>query len=156
MSREEPAFLKNLIGTLVTIRGEVSCHEDLVIEGKVEGSVHAQDHQVTIGGDVEGEVRARRIVISGNVCGNVFASESLDLQTGSRLDGDATTPRIAMDEGALPHGKLHMGGTAADPPVLGSERDAPRRDPKRSAPARHATTSLRDELHPLASAPPIR
>src|SRR5690606_41923399 len=46
-----------VIGRSITLRGDVTGDEDLVIQGRVEGSVDLGQHSVTVGAD--GEVNAR-------------------------------------------------------------------------------------------------
>ncbi|MSV30757.1 MAG: hypothetical protein EXQ52_18725 [Bryobacterales bacterium] len=50
----EPA--RTILGPSVTLRGELASEEDLVIEGKFDGSLHLRDHCLTVG--PQGEVKA--------------------------------------------------------------------------------------------------
>jgi cytoskeletal protein CcmA (bactofilin family) len=99
------------IGKAVRVEGKVISSEDLTIDGDVEGSIEVGDHDLTIGTDaaVKADLLARTIIISGNVVGDVMATEKLDLKASGSVEGDITTPRFAMAEGATVTGKVKAG-----------------------------------------------
>jgi len=100
------------LGKSIVIKGEVSGHEDLIIDGRVEGKVSLQEHNLTVGkhGRLDAELAAKRIIIMGQVTGNVFASEKVDILEGGKLDGDITAPRLSIADGAHFRGKVDMEG----------------------------------------------
>ena len=73
------------IGKSITIRGEVTGEEDLIIEGRVEGRIELLNHHLTVGpnGQVEAEVIAKEVTIVGHVSGNVTATERAEIQEES-------------------------------------------------------------------------
>jgi cytoskeletal protein CcmA (bactofilin family) len=99
------------LGRAVRIEGRVISAEDLVIDGRVDGSVELTEHNLTIGpgGDIRADLSAKRITISGNVTGNVTALERLELHETGRVNGTITTPRFAMAEGAIVTGRVDVG-----------------------------------------------
>ena len=149
MMHDEPMRPTNQIGTSVTIRGEVSSHEDLVISGRVDGDVQAAEHEVVIGGEVHGDVYGRSIVVTGRVYSNLFASERLELHACSRVEGDVTTARLAMDDGACLVGAVRMGASA--PSAV--ERD---QEPAPTEPTRPAAPARQEPFRPGLSALPFR
>lgn len=96
------------IGKSVIVKGDVIASEDLTIDGRVEGTIEVGAHGLTIGvgAAVLADLVARVITISGSVTGNVTATERVDLRATGSVDGDVTTPRLAMDEGAVLHGEV--------------------------------------------------
>jgi cytoskeletal protein CcmA (bactofilin family) len=70
------------IGKAVKIIGQIYSKEDLYVDGDVEGSIELQEHRLTIGpnGKVSSHVKAREVVILGNVQGNVDASDKLEVR----------------------------------------------------------------------------
>lgn len=100
------------LGKSIVIKGEVSGHEDLTIDGRVEGKVSLQEHNLTVGkhGRLDAELAAKRIIIMGQVTGNVRASEKLELLEGGRLEGDIIAPRVSIADGAHFRGKVDMEG----------------------------------------------
>src|SRR3990172_11075493 len=57
------------LGRTLVLKGDLSGNEDLLIEGKFEGSIDLQDHCLTVGpeGQVKAEIHAARVVVQGSV-----------------------------------------------------------------------------------------
>ena len=98
------------IGKSISIKGDLSGDEDMVIEGKVEGSVELPNAQLTVGvnGKVQAEIRAKSIVIVGHVKGNVQGTERVEVQGSGVIEGDLTAPRLIVAEGAVVNGSIQM------------------------------------------------
>jgi cytoskeletal protein CcmA (bactofilin family) len=98
------------IGKSVVIKGELSGSEDLVIEGTVEGKVELSEHVLTVGthGKIKAEVFAKVVIVLGEVAGNITASEKVDIRDSGSVDGDITSPRVAIAEGAHLRGSVDM------------------------------------------------
>ena len=105
------------IGKSITIRGDGSGEEDLIIEGRVEGRVELAKHHLTVGpnGHIEAEIVAKEVTIIGRVSGNVTATERTEIQESGRLDGDLVAPRLLIQEGAQINGGITMKSPAAVP-----------------------------------------
>jgi cytoskeletal protein CcmA (bactofilin family) len=90
----------------VSIKGDVTCGSELLIEGKVDGTITSTG-TLTIGahGKVIGDIEAGFITIQGSVEGNVLARERCALKAGANLQGDVEAPRLAVDETASFVGK---------------------------------------------------
>jgi cytoskeletal protein CcmA (bactofilin family) len=98
------------LGKSVVIKGELSASEDLTLYGQMEGSVTLPDHTLTIAphADIKAAINANAVVILGAVTGNVTARERVEIQTTGSVDGDVTSPRLAMAEGGCLSGKVQM------------------------------------------------
>ena len=59
-------------GQSIVIKGDISGSEDLVIAGRVEGSITLNGRVLTLaaGSHVVGEIKAGTVVVSGKVDGN--------------------------------------------------------------------------------------
>src|SRR5947209_15472351 len=90
------------IGKAVRIVGQIYTKEDLNVDGDVEGTIESTDNKVTIGttGRVQASVKAREVVILGQVQGNVEATDKVDIRREAKLVGDITTARISIEDGA--------------------------------------------------------
>lgn len=90
----------------VSIKGDVVCGSELVIEGEVAGRITSTG-TLTIGahGKVTGDIEAGSVTIQGSVEGNVLARQRCALKPGSNLQGDVEAPRLAVDETASFVGK---------------------------------------------------
>ena len=111
------------IGKSVVIKGELNGSEDLTIEGHVEGTIQLKDHVLTIGpnGRIKAQVFAKAVIVLGEVTGNVTATEKVDIRDGGSVDGDITSPRVAIAEGAHFRGSVDMqrkGGQPAQKPQV--------------------------------------
>jgi cytoskeletal protein CcmA (bactofilin family) len=103
------------IGKSVIIKGELSGSEDLTIEGQVEGKIELNNNVLTIGTNakIKAQVFAKTIVVLGEVTGNITASEKVDIRDNGSVDGDITSPKVAIAEGAHFRGAIDMNrGTA--------------------------------------------
>ena len=69
------------IGRSIKIKGEVTGDEDLMIQGRVEGSVDLKQHSVTVGadGEVKASITARVVTVEGKVEGDLTAEEQVVL-----------------------------------------------------------------------------
>ena len=96
------------IGTALVVQGKVISTQDLTIDGKVEGTIELGDHGLTIGSgaEIKADLVAQTITISGAVTGNITATSVVDLRASGSVDGDITTPRLIMADGAIIKGKV--------------------------------------------------
>ena len=96
------------VGSTVVIKGELTAQEDLVIAGRVEGTISVTGHLVTVeaGAHVVGDITATAIVVSGTVHGSLVAEERINAEAGADLQGDISAPRIAVVDGALVNGRI--------------------------------------------------
>jgi cytoskeletal protein CcmA (bactofilin family) len=102
------------IGKSITIKGDLTGNEDLVIEGTVEGKVSLPDNQLTVGanGTVTAEIAAKAVVVIGKVDGDVKGTERIEIQATGVVQGDVTAPRLVVAEGAVLNGSIQMTGGA--------------------------------------------
>jgi cytoskeletal protein CcmA (bactofilin family) len=107
------------IGKSVVFKGELSGHEDLFIEGTIEGKVELRDHVLTVGPNakIKAEVFAKIVIVRGEVVGNVTASEKLDIRDSGSVEGDIVAPVVAIAEGAHLRGSVDMQKKPAAAPV---------------------------------------
>ena len=110
-----------LIGKSVVIKGELSCSEDLYIDGQVEGTIDPKGNRLTIGpnGRVKANVNACAVVVQGKLEGNIQASDRVDLKQSAIVMGDIATQRISIDEGAYFKGSVNIQKEATTKEVLG-------------------------------------
>lgn len=119
-----------IVGKSVVFKGELSGHEDLFIEGSVEGKIELRDNVLTIGPNakIKAELFAKVVVVRGEVAGNITATEKLDIRDSGSVDGDISAPVVSIAEGAHLRGSVDM--------------------QKKPAPAAPATQAPRTEAKP--------
>ena len=99
------------IGGSILVKGDVVSSEDLVIDGQVQGTIELGDHSLTIGSGaaVVADLAAKTVTISGTVKGNVMGSAKVELKATAKVEGDISSPKFAMEEGATLSGKVDTG-----------------------------------------------
>ena len=101
------------IGKSIQIEGTLTGNENLTIDGKVHGRIKLNGHSLTIGpnGKIEAGLRAKMIVVRGEVKGNIAADDKIQITASGSVEGDLRAPRIALDDGAQFAGSVDMGET---------------------------------------------
>jgi cytoskeletal protein CcmA (bactofilin family) len=110
-----------LIGKSIVIKGELSCSEELYIDGQVEGAIDPKGNRLTIGpnGRVKANVHACAVVVQGKLEGNIHASDRVDLKQSAIVVGDIAIQRISIDEGAYFKGSVNIQNELPKQELLG-------------------------------------
>ena len=100
----------SVIGPTLVFKGELSADEDLVIEGKIEGTIAHQQKNLIVGkqGRVKADIRAKEVQIEGKVIGDIRGDERVVLNAGCDVTGNISSPRVQLAEGALFNGSIEM------------------------------------------------
>ena len=98
------------IGKTILICGEVKGSEDLIVDGRVEGTISLSENRLTIGpsANVAADISARDVLVLGHVQGNVVASGRVELRAGCNLEGDIRALRLAVEDNAVFRGKVDL------------------------------------------------
>ena len=90
------------IGSSVVIEGELTGQQDLIIDGRVDGTICLPDHVLTVGpnGRINADVIARAVIVLGVVTGDIRAIEKVDLRESGSVDGKIVSPSVSIIEGA--------------------------------------------------------
>lgn len=99
-----------VIGSTITIDGTLKGEEDLVVEGRIKGTVELKSNTLTIGskGTLDAQVYAHTILVEGTVKGDLYASERISIRASARIDGNILAPRISLEDGARFRGSIDM------------------------------------------------
>lgn len=98
-----------LIQKTIRIVGELHGEEDLVIEGRVEGTIKLKKHlTVEKTGVIDADVEVEDITIKGEVKGNTNASNRVAVTREAKVVGDIKAPRIVIEDGAVLKGSIVM------------------------------------------------
>ena len=116
----DPAKKVSVLGKTLVFKGELSADEDIILQGRVEGSIH-HTQSVTIGVDgvVIGDTHARSIVVEGTVEGDLRGVVSVLIASTATVRGNIAAPRVGIMEGANFNGSVDMSSPVAA--VRGSE-----------------------------------
>jgi len=84
--------IDSLIGSSTEIRGDIHFKDGLHIDGVVKGNVIAEGEESMLtmskDGRIEGEVRVHNLVLNGEVIGDVYASDHIELAPEARVTGN--------------------------------------------------------------------
>jgi len=98
-----------VIGAGITIEGEITTDEDVVVQGTIRGKLQAKDGLVVEAGAViEADVTAGPIRVAGQVTGNLTSTDRVDLANGARVIGNVKAARITIADGAQFKGNVDM------------------------------------------------
>lgn len=105
-----------VIGPSIHIDGTLKGEEDLLIEGRVTGTVQLREHSLTVGskGQVEANVYAHTIMVEGQVDGDLYGSERVGVRSSARVRGNITAPRVSLEDGARFKGAIEMDPEAVE------------------------------------------
>ncbi len=106
--------IDSLIGAGTRIEGNISFAGGLRVDGEIQGNVTAVVDQpstlvVSERARIDGEIRVSHLVANGTINGPIYATESLELQSNSRLRGDVHYSTLEMHLGAIVEGRLVHG-----------------------------------------------
>jgi len=100
-----------LIGEQTELHGDILFGGGLHVDGKIKGNVIADKESSTMvvlseKGSVEGEIRVPYIIINGQVIGDIYAAESVELAQNAQITGNVYYNRIEVAMGAEVNGSL--------------------------------------------------
>ncbi|MFM2318373.1 MAG: polymer-forming cytoskeletal protein [Thiothrix sp.] len=101
----------------IEIVGDVSFAGELYLQGRVNGNIMApgesgaslflQEHS-----EVNGEIRAPTLVVSGRVAGDIYSTRRVTLKSSADVVGNIHYAEILVEEGASVNGMLVSLGQA--------------------------------------------
>jgi cytoskeletal protein CcmA (bactofilin family) len=101
----------NLIGNGTVIEGNVTSNGDIRIDGILKGNLLTKG-KVIIGesGKLHGEVKCKQFDVEGVLEGKAFVTEIMTLRVKSKILGDISTNKLAIEPGAIFTGRCDMSG----------------------------------------------
>ena len=98
------------LGSSLHVKGEISGSEDLLIDGSVEGLIQLDERKLTVGATakVPADIIAREVVVYGTVKGNLRAKDRIEIKKDGSVNGDLTTARIMIEDGAYFKGSIEI------------------------------------------------
>ncbi len=105
-----------MIGKTITIKGDISGEENLVIEGTVNGTVSLKGNDLTVGqsGRVTANLAANVVRIDGEVKGDIVGVEKVVVTKTGKVQGNIVGPRVTLEDGAKFKGSIDMDPSSAE------------------------------------------
>lgn len=99
----------NNIGSGTTIEGNVKTEGDIRIDGKIIGNIFCKGRLVTgPSSSITGDIVCTNGNIDGMVKGNIQVNEVLKVTRTANIDGNITSKKLIVDEGAVIQAKITM------------------------------------------------
>lgn len=115
-----------MIGPKIKIKGTITGEEDLLIQGKVEGTIDLGQHELSVGQTavVQANIHAKAIRIDGEVAGDINGSEKVVISKSGNVRGNIIAPRVTLEDGAIFKGSIDMdpGETSASAVPIAPEK----------------------------------
>ena len=91
------------------IDGRYTFRGTVMLNGKFKGEISSEDTLI-IGerAVLQADIRAGRVVVNGEVTGNLRATERIELKRTARVFGDVEAPIVVVEEGVLFEGHCRM------------------------------------------------
>lgn len=110
-NRKYKGIAHTLISESTEVLGDIHFSGELIVEGKVTGTISASDDsdailRVAEQGEVEGDIKVPLVIINGCVSGDVNASKHIELAGKARVTGNVYYQIIEMVMGAQISGSL--------------------------------------------------
>ena len=99
----------SILGPTLVFKGELIAEEDLLLRGRVEGSIqHTASVKISKEGTVKGNIKAKYITVEGTIEGDLFGAESVTVQASANVKGNIFSHKVSLIEGARFRGSIDM------------------------------------------------
>ena len=104
-----------VIGAGITVNGDISGDENLVVKGKVDGTITLNTNEVQIDSSamVTADISAKVVQVTGTVSGDIIGNEKVIVNKSGKVNGNIVAPRVILEDGAIFKGSIDM-----NPPVV--------------------------------------
>jgi cytoskeletal protein CcmA (bactofilin family) len=118
MSKQEENKNESSVVTLgrqTSFNGILKFSQKLCVQGKFKGTIEASEETGRLVVDKDAVIEADRITVNslkvqGEVTGNVYAADKVDMMSGAKVKGDVTAARLRIADGVLFEGQCSMIG----------------------------------------------
>jgi cytoskeletal protein CcmA (bactofilin family) len=108
-STSNPKEIRTILGEDAYFNGNLSFEGSVRIDGKLDGEIVSKGTLVV--GEksvVQADIHTESIIIGGKVCGNIVATDRLEMLSNSEICGNIQTPLLKIEEGATFQGVCEM------------------------------------------------
>lgn len=106
--KETPISSASIMTPGTSIKGEIRCEGNILLNGEFEGTIISQS-EVVVGksGRVKGEIQASKLLVSGEFSGN-FTGEVIDIMPYGKVYGDVKVNNIIIEPNAVFEGETKI------------------------------------------------
>ncbi len=102
--KEGTPVVPSLIGTDLTITGNVISKGEVQVDGEIQGDIHCASLVVGESAQITGGIVAEDVVVRGRVNGSIRATR-VTMEASSHVEGDVYHKTLAIEQGAFFEGK---------------------------------------------------
>lgn len=96
----------SVVGESVLIEGNFDCLEDIIVYGKINGSIKTtEDVYIKEGSVINAEIKSKNLFLEGVVNGNIDCLEYVEISSTAKINGDISTKVINIKKGGVFNGK---------------------------------------------------
>lgn len=101
---------ESLIASDISIEGKIEGAGHIRIAGRFKGDVHVQgDLTIEQGAKVNGGVRARKVIVAGELEGNIDSAQRVELLESGVIQGDIKAGTVIVASGSRMRGQVEFG-----------------------------------------------
>ncbi len=126
VASSQPEAKESLIAADLTIEGKIEGSGHVRIAGKFKGDVNVQGNlRIENGAKLNGGVKAKQVVVAGELEGNIDSAAKVELLDSAVLVGDVKTGTLIVNAGSKIRGHVECGwDDKSGKSGKGSESDA--------------------------------
>lgn len=115
---------ESVIAAGLAIEGKIEGGGHVRIAGRFNGDVHVEGNlTIEPGAKLTGEVRAKTVIVGGELEGNIEAATSVELTATGVLTGDLKAGSLTVAAGSRMRGKVEFGWNDGKAPVAPKKGD---------------------------------
>lgn len=112
MKTMEPAVNANDVSRIAvgaSIKGDLTSHNDIRVDGTVNGTLHS-DGRIVVGESamLSGKLLCKDLDLWGKVEGDIYVQDTLSLKASSTVNGNIYVNKMQMEMGAQLNGSCRM------------------------------------------------
>ncbi len=107
--KKNTSLINALLGKDTDFEGKLSYKGTVRVDGRFKGEILTEGTLIV--GDtavVESDIHASDLFISGEVRGNIYAKNRIEIHTPGKVFGNITSPVVTVDEGVIFDGGCQM------------------------------------------------
>lgn len=102
--------VQTFLGPETTLEGKLVFEGTVRLDGHFTGTVESKGGLMIVGEKavLRADIMVHTAVVSGEVSGNINATECIELNSPARVYGDLCAPTVVIDAGVVFHGNCSM------------------------------------------------
>lgn len=114
--------LESFIGRNSQFKGDITIAGTLRVDGSITGSIEAECLIMGNSSHIAGDARVKSAVIGGQLDGNIYAKELVEIKHTGQIKGDVATTKLMVVEGGQIDGRITMQKEASKIVELSQEK----------------------------------